>query len=74
MENNDKCLNPHPWPFVGRWTINQKKCTMCCECIDACARGLLYEDRNVIRIKNEHNCNQCGDCVAACGYGAIVLT
>lgn len=74
MENNDNCLNPASGPFVGRWTINRKKCTTCCECIEACTRGLLYlEDKNIM-IKNEYNCNQCGECVDACPYNAIVLT
>lgn len=74
MENNDKCLNPHPWPFVGRWTIDRKKCTTCCECIDVCTRGLLYLEDNNIMIKDEYNCNQCGDCEDICPYKAIVLT
>lgn len=61
----------------GRWTINQKKCTTCCECVDACLMGLLYfeETKNLIFIRNEgRGCTQCGDCASACAYGAIVLT
>lgn len=75
MENIEKKLECgcDPMP-VGRWTINQDKCTTCCECIDVCPNGLLYLEEDVILIKNEHICNQCGDCVAICSAHAIVLT
>ncbi len=75
MENNERKpeLRPDPMP-VGRWTINRKKCTTCCDCVPACGKGLLYEEKGYIMIRYENNCDQCGDCVAACGYGAIVLT
>lgn len=75
MENNEGKLVSDPMP-VGRWTINQKKCTTCCECIDACPKGLLYlyEEKKFILIKDEGTCTQCGECVSACAYGAIVLT
>lgn len=77
MKNNEvkNGVEPGPMP-VGRWTINQSVCIGCCECVDACRRGLLFfvKEERVIIIKNEHICNQCGDCVDACGYYAIVLT
>lgn len=61
---------------LGRWTIHHEKCTTCCECIDACRKGLLYlyKEKNIILIKDEGTCTQCGDCASACAYGAIVLT
>lgn len=75
MENIEKKLEGDCDPMpVGRWKIDQSKCTTCCECIDACPNGLLYLEANVIWIKHENLCNQCGDCVAACGAHAIVLT
>lgn len=75
---NDKVRNGvdlEPGP-VGRWTIKQSICTGCCECVDACGRGLLYFDNKnkVICIREENNCDQCGDCASVCSYRAIVLT
>ncbi|MEL5892949.1 hypothetical protein AAE250_05510 [Bacteroides sp. GD17] len=75
MENNEGKLAAASGDMpVGRWTINQSKCTTCCECIDACLRGLLALENNVIVMKNEKICDQCGDCASACAYRAIVLT
>lgn len=77
MENNEEKLASVSGDMpVGRWTINRDKCTTCCECVDACGKGLLYyyEEKKVIMIRDEYNCNQCGDCVSACAYRAIVLT
>ena len=77
MENNEGKLAAASGDMpVGRWTINRNKCTTCCECVDACGRGLLYhyEEKKVIMIKNEELCTQCGDCADACAYRAIVLT
>lgn len=77
MENNRIKRGDEPGPMpVGRWTINQSKCTTCCECVDACGRGLLYFDNKnkVICIREENNCDQCGDCASVCSYRAIVLT
>lgn len=78
MENNNEKLNcdKEPCPKF-RWTINQKKCTTCCECIPACLMGLLYfeETKEIILIRNEgRTCTQCGECASACAYSAIVLT
>lgn len=77
MENNEEKMKSGKDPMpVGRWTINRKKCTTCCECVEACMRGLLYynTDKKAIMINDETICTQCGDCVSACAYGAIVLT
>lgn len=73
MENDKEKLEPTSCPKT-RWTIDQKKCTTCCECIDVCRRSLLYFDRGVIQIRYEFNCNQCGDCAAVCAPHAIALT
>lgn len=77
MENEKEKLSGGKKPCpVDNWTINQKKCTTCCECVDACLKGLLYyyEPNKVIRIKNELECVHCGDCASACAFDAIVLT
>ena len=78
MENNGEKLRMSEIPCPkDRWTINQKKCTTCCECLDACPLGLLYleESQKVVLIKNSGaTCTQCGDCASACAYEAIVLT
>lgn len=75
MENNEKKMASTPIDMpITRWTIDQSKCTTCCECVDACLLGLLKYVKNVIVIEHENWCTQCGDCAAACGQRAIVLT
>lgn len=75
MEKNEGALEPNFGDF-GRWTIDPKRCTTCCECIDACLLGLLYffEEKKLVLIKDEDGCTQCGDCASACAYDAIALT
>lgn len=73
MENDKEKLESTFGPKM-RWTINQDKCTTCCECIDACLLGLLFIKDNYILIKNEHLCTQCGRCANVCAARAIVLT
>lgn len=75
MENNEvKMVSSSIEIPKTKWTIDQAKCTTCCECIDACMLGLLKYERKVIVIEHENLCTQCGDCAAVCGYRAIVLT
>lgn len=61
-------------PWVGRWTIDVKKCTGCAECVDACPRSLLKIENRKVNITDETICNQCGECERACAYLAIELT
>lgn len=56
------------------WTIDQKKCTVCGECIDACMRGILKVKNKTIIITSQTDCNWCGDCAGVCASRAIVLT
>ena len=78
MENEKKvgCSEDiPPYPPKFRWKIDYKKCTLCCECIEACGLKLLeVVDDKYIDIIDEFRCPQCGDCAAACGQYAIVLT
>lgn len=56
------------------WTINYKKCTVCCECVDACKLHLIVWEDNRVRITSQAKCNWCGDCANVCPSEAIVLT
>lgn len=61
-------------PWVGRWTIDIKRCTGCADCVDACRRSILKIEGRKVNITDETMCNQCGDCERACAYLAIELT
>lgn len=78
MKSNErKPLDPEgngDWPWVEMWTIDDGKCTLCGECVDACTRHILRVENKKIRIKNQGECNWCGDCENVCGPEAIVLT
>mgnify|MGYP000404489661 FL=1 len=42
--------DPRP---VGRWIIYIDKCTGCGECVDACSLGLLYIEKEKVKMKEE---------------------
>ena len=62
--------DPRP---VGRWIIYIDKGTGCGECVDACSLGLLYIEKEKVKMKEERYCSQCGDCASACAFRAITF-
>ena len=51
--------------------IDQKKCILCGECIDACElHALAIQNQQVVFIKPEL-CSYCTDCEEVCAQGAI---
>lgn len=69
LEGNDR--KPQP---LTRWTVDQKKCTGCSECVDYCMLGLLKMVEGIVTITDETRCNQCERCLSACGALAIEFT
>ena len=76
MENNEgKILEQTGQDIpITLWTIDDSKCNVCGECVDACKRGILKVKYKTIVISSQWDCNWCGDCAGACASGAIELT
>lgn len=76
MENNEGKILEQTEQDIPKtlWTIDDSKCNVCGECVDACLRGILkVKDKRII-ITSQLSCNWCGDCANACASDAIVLT
>ncbi|MBN1350823.1 4Fe-4S binding protein [candidate division KSB1 bacterium] len=54
-------------------TINEKNCTGCEKCLDACPTGAIYMVDHKAQIDTTL-CNACEACLRVCPNGAIVLT
>jgi NAD-dependent dihydropyrimidine dehydrogenase PreA subunit len=51
--------------------IDQKKCTLCGDCVQTCPdHALVIQDQRVI-FEKPNVCNYCGDCEGVCPQGAI---
>lgn len=51
--------------------IDQKKCTLCGECVEQCPTHALAMAGNQIIYVQPSPCTYCGDCEPACPQGAI---
>ncbi len=65
------------WIKVGKIepTIEEKKCTFCKNCFEACPQGVFAIDRtnNKIVIANVQECIVCLHCEEACQTGALFV-
>jgi nitroreductase/NAD-dependent dihydropyrimidine dehydrogenase PreA subunit len=52
-------------------SIDQKKCTLCEACIEACPRHVLFSDHSGVQVHYEEQCMACGHCVAVCPVNAV---
>lgn len=51
--------------------IDQKKCTLCGECVTQCpSQALAMENKQLVFLQPVR-CTYCGDCEAVCPQGAI---
>ena len=51
--------------------IYPEKCNGCGMCIDVCEKGILYLDKQQIKVRTDRNCDWCTRCEAVCPSGAI---
>lgn len=51
--------------------IYPEKCDGCGICVDVCEKGILYLDKQQIKVRADSNCDWCTRCEAVCPTGAI---
>ena len=69
-----KLLEPSQVKDIPQWvpSVDQRKCTGCGNCIDACTNGALFMHGNVAELDIER-CEGCTSCGYICPSGAISL-
>jgi ferredoxin len=51
--------------------IYPEMCNGCGICVDVCAKGILYLDKQRITVRTDGSCDWCANCEAVCPAGAI---
>lgn len=54
------------YQHVAEIEIDEKRCTACAKCVEACPMGVLSVDEGKLKIVDIYACTQCGECVKAC--------
>jgi ferredoxin len=54
--------------------VDQKKCTACGTCVDACLRHVLELLGNNLEFTHPQDCTYCATCEEVCPEGAIVCS
>lgn len=53
--------------------IEDSRCILCGECVNACGQGILKMVEGRVALQNVELCAQCGKCVKACPEGCILV-
>lgn len=56
------CIFQH----VAEIEIDDERCTLCSNCVDACPRDVLTIEEGKLRVDDLYACTLCGSCVEAC--------
>jgi DNA-directed RNA polymerase subunit D len=51
---------------IGKLEIDEKRCTSCAKCVEACPRGVLTLEDGRVKIVDIYSCILCGECAKAC--------
>lgn len=69
---HDKYCRAHVCRGLGTFFIDSHECTLCGECVKACAFDAVKETRDAYFIDQDY-CTKCRACYAACKPGAIKI-
>lgn len=53
--------------------VNQRTCTVCGKCAEACARKVLSVEDGKVVVSKQYECTLCGECVEACPVQPIAI-
>lgn len=59
------------YKYYPQIDIDQEKCDLCLDCIEACPINILTEESGMIKVVDLEKCTLCNSCVDACNPGAI---
>lgn len=62
------------YQHVAEIEIDEKRCTACAKCVEACPRGVLSVDEGKLKIVDIYACSQCGECIKACPEAPAALS
>jgi len=54
----------------GVYLVHKDECTGCMVCVDACAKGVMYQHK---AMDTPIKCTLCGDCASICPREALVM-
>jgi len=54
------------YQHIAEIKIDEKQCTVCAECVNACPGKVLEIQEGVLKIVDIYSCFLCGDCVESC--------
>jgi nitroreductase/NAD-dependent dihydropyrimidine dehydrogenase PreA subunit len=66
--------NPKNESGASMITIDEKKCTLCGECVPVCVRRILQKGETSVEILDPAMCLTCGHCKAVCPTDAFQFT
>lgn len=53
--------------------IDNKKCTICGECVDVCPENVLVIEDSILKFVNPEACTMCAECESVCPEDAVTI-
>lgn len=53
--------------------VDEERCSLCGQCVEACAQGVFLRDGDRISVVGEERCVRCNACVEACPTRAVLM-
>src|SRR4030042_7150799 len=66
-----QCVQAPAYKYYPVVEINQKKCNLCKQCVDACPKKILEIKNNKLVVTDIEKCTTCKSCMEACESNAI---